>query len=677
MKVNSSNLYEIYSQRRDKLLTLAQKQAAIVSELKMDDIQSTGTKQGEVVEGLIERLKTDRLRVLIVGRFSSGKSTFVNALIGEKLLPATPTPTTGVLCKITYAEEQDKRVILHPKKGMGLNGDQPFNISANELENYIKINHFDGSETTSKYQKMELFWPLKLCENGVELIDSVGLDDPDSRDDITLDYAKSVDAILYLMKSQDTGSKKDLDTIKLLRSIGYESLFFIITYYDHIKESALMGEQSEDDFQKIVFKNLSSLTSLSELDSSHGIKFVDSRTALIGRIKKDTQKVSESGIEDVEKSLESFLVQERGRAKLLTTLRSLDSVNREVRKTISYRIDISQKSTEELEKNYEEQRLPLDILQTKQKLIVNQIESAITDIARQAQDLASSYFQELPDKIPSWSNEYEIESSVGFPPRKSTLEPVIKEVLAHLKQKIELDVSEWTTQQLSPMLEICVQQMYEKLESEAQEFLQSADKIRLSISIGDQIKDEELAKQKEPSVWGRLGAGAYTLFTGDFLTGGMGMVMGFQAMLKTILLQLVAGVILGIFGFINPIALIAASIAAILAGNIWNLLSLKGEIKKSVGKKLSEEIASRQYDLAMAVEIKVKEKLTEIKKAIDEGLSAEISSIRGEVEKILEERKLGKLDNQKKIQNLRKLEEENLEIDNQLNSLMFEAGLIK
>ena len=121
MKANSSNLYEIYNQRRNELLALAQEQAAVVAELKMDEIQTTGTKQGEIVNGLIDRLKTDKLRVLIVGRFSSGKSTFVNALIGEKLLPATPTPTTGVLCNITYAKEQDKKVTLYPKKGMGLN----------------------------------------------------------------------------------------------------------------------------------------------------------------------------------------------------------------------------------------------------------------------------------------------------------------------------------------------------------------------------------------------------------------------------------------------------------------------------------------------------------------------------------------------------------------------------
>lgn len=100
-----SNLYEIYNQRRDTLLRIAQLQAWIVNELKIDDIQTKGTKQGEITKGLISRLETDKLRVLVAGRFSAGKSTFLNALLGQQLLPSTPAPTTGVLCKINYSSE--------------------------------------------------------------------------------------------------------------------------------------------------------------------------------------------------------------------------------------------------------------------------------------------------------------------------------------------------------------------------------------------------------------------------------------------------------------------------------------------------------------------------------------------------------------------------------------------
>ena len=672
MQVQNSNLYEIYNQRRDELLKLAQKQALIVNELKIDEIQTKGTKQGEIINGLVSRLKTDKLRVLIVGRFSAGKSTFINALLGQKLLPSTPAPTTGVLCKINYSSEQDKKVTLYPKKGMGLNGgDKPFDIEVNQLENHIKIDHFNENEVTSRYRLMELQWPLELCANGVELIDSVGLDDPDSRDEITLAYAKSVDAVLYLMKSQDTASKKDLDTIKLLRTIGYESLFFIVTYYDHIKESALFDEQSEEDFKRFVLNNLSPLT---ELDSK-GIKFVDSRSGLVGRIKRNYQMIAESGIENVEKSLESFLVEQKGKAKLVTTLRSLRSVNRAVRQLIPSRIAMLQTSNEELEKRYEEAQVPLANLEMKRQLMMSKFDSAIYDIAREAYDLADSYFQDLPNKIPAWSKEYKIESGLGIPPRKKTLEPVVKEVLNHLKNQLESNTAEWGTNELSPIIETRIQEVQDSLESEAREFLKSVNKLRVNISIGNQLNDEDLAKQEEPTVWGRLIAGGYTLITGDFVTGGMGVVMGLKAMVNTIVIQIIAGIVLGIFGLLNPLAIIGAAIASILAGGFVNILSLKGAIKKNIGKKLCEELTERRRDLAKEVEKKVKEKLMELRNALDEGLAGEISSVKDEVEKILAERRQGKLDAQKEIKNLRGFENNNLDIDNQLDTLMYEAGL--
>lgn len=672
MNLQPQNLYQIYNKRRSELLALAKNQANIIDQIKMDDIQREGTKQGDVVKGLVERLSNDKLRVLIVGRFSAGKSTFINALIGETLLPATPTPTTGVLCQIAYAEEQDKRVTLYPKEDTP-GGAQPFDISVEALEDYIKIDHIGEAETevTSKYKRMELFWPLDLCKNGVELIDSVGLDDPDSRDSITLDYANSVDAVLYVMKSLDCNSKKDLDTIELLRSLGYQSLFFIITYYDQIKSSAAMGEQSEEEFQEIVYKSLLPLTDLGR----EGIRFVDSRSALIGRKQGDDAKVIESGIEAVEQSLESFLVTEKGRAKLITTLRSLSAANKAAMQVIPARIDMLQLSTVDLERRYEAAKGPLNLLQTKRKLIISQVESAIVEISDKALVLATHYFSDLPSKLSGWADQYEIEGGIGFPPRKSTLEPLVKEVLNHLKSEIEKDISNWTAESLSPTIEQGVQNMQDTLESEAQDFIQSANRIRVNISIGDHISDEELAKQEEPSVWGRLIAGGYTLLTRDFLTGGMGMVMGIGAMVRTIALQVVAGVLLAVFGLINPFALIAASIGAILAGNVMTMFSLKSDIKKKVAKKMSEELASRQMDLAENVRSSTRTKLEELRDALDAGLSGEISSIEDEVEAVLLERKQGQLDVQSEIQRLRKFQNSNYAIDTRLTDLMFEAGL--
>lgn len=670
------NLYEIYNKHHQELLDLANGQSEVVQILKMDTIQSDGTKPGAVLSGLIDRLKTDKLRVLVVGRFSAGKSTFINALFGQTVLPAAPTPTTGVLCEIKFADDNGKKAILYPKKGVRKGGnDAPIEVAISnlheELCKYVKIDHFGDTQKTSRYQKLELYWPLPMLRNGIEMIDSVGLDDPDSRDEITLEYAKSADAILYCMKSQDAYSAKDIQTLSILKSLGYDSVFFIITYYDHIRDSAMLGETSEDDFQRTMRNNLIAWTELKE----NGIHYVDSRSALSGSMQKNEDMVVSSGIRHIEKALETFLIEEKGRAKLLTTLRSLRSINRMTRQTIPARRAMWQTSTQELEKRYRNAEQPLKNLEAKRQLMVGAVDQRIVDITRDVYDMADSFFMSLPDKIVQWADGYEIEASIGFPPLRSTLEPVAMEVVDHIKICIEEEIANWNRNELAPMIESRMDEMLEALEQDARNFIKEVDQIRVQISIGDQIDNNAVARQEEPSVLGRLIAGGYSILTGDIITGGIGAYLGIKAMLRTMMYQVVAGIILVGFNLFNPAAFIVAAIGAIVAGSFHNMFSLKDGIKKTVGKKFSEEIGNKRKELSKNAENKVKEALTKIKVALDNGLAGEISAVRGEVETILEERREAQKNVEQEIKALDLLEKKNNTLEENIDRLIFEAGI--
>ncbi|UOK56794.1 dynamin family protein [Bacillus sp. OVS6] len=47
-----------------------------------------------------QSLQNKSFTVALFGAFSAGKSSFANALLGEKLLPSSPTPTTATINKI-------------------------------------------------------------------------------------------------------------------------------------------------------------------------------------------------------------------------------------------------------------------------------------------------------------------------------------------------------------------------------------------------------------------------------------------------------------------------------------------------------------------------------------------------------------------------------------------------
>lgn len=81
----------------------------------IDDVALALTEDGDDTQTDVKKLRdmAQDLRnmffmVAIIGEFNAGKSSFVNALIGEKLLPIGITPTTEYIELIRYAEEADR-----------------------------------------------------------------------------------------------------------------------------------------------------------------------------------------------------------------------------------------------------------------------------------------------------------------------------------------------------------------------------------------------------------------------------------------------------------------------------------------------------------------------------------------------------------------------------------------
>ena len=58
-----------------------------------------------------ETILDEKFKIMVVGEFSSGKSTFLNALIKENILPVAVRPTTATINLIKYSEK--KNILLH------------------------------------------------------------------------------------------------------------------------------------------------------------------------------------------------------------------------------------------------------------------------------------------------------------------------------------------------------------------------------------------------------------------------------------------------------------------------------------------------------------------------------------------------------------------------------------
>ena len=58
----------------------------------------------DIREVRLPKLQEERLSIVVLGEFNHGKSTFLNALLGQPLLPVGATPTTGALCQLQQGD---------------------------------------------------------------------------------------------------------------------------------------------------------------------------------------------------------------------------------------------------------------------------------------------------------------------------------------------------------------------------------------------------------------------------------------------------------------------------------------------------------------------------------------------------------------------------------------------
>ena len=109
----------------------------------------------------LDALHQHRFRVVVIGEFSRGKSTFVNALLGQKLLPAKIRPTTAVLTSVRHGEDPDARVFL-------AGGHAAKSVPVAELGPVL----MGKAEDLGPIQRVELRRPLPTGLEDIELIGS-------------------------------------------------------------------------------------------------------------------------------------------------------------------------------------------------------------------------------------------------------------------------------------------------------------------------------------------------------------------------------------------------------------------------------------------------------------------------------------------------------------------------
>lgn len=249
-----------------------------------------------------ERLANRGFTIALFGAFSAGKSSFANALIGQKLLPVSPNPTTAAINKIMPVTEENKHGLVkvkfksadylleEVKRSLHL-----FELSAGSLDHALQViqsidptdslldvqgkvhysfltaflrgykfanSHFGDTlltqldefadyvakeEKSCFVESIELYYDCELTRHGITLVDTPGADSINARHTgVAFDYIKNSDAILFVTYYNHAFSKADREFLiqlgRVKDTFSMDKMFFLVNAIDLARDEEEVQE---------------------------------------------------------------------------------------------------------------------------------------------------------------------------------------------------------------------------------------------------------------------------------------------------------------------------------------------------------------------------------------------------------------------------------------------------
>lgn len=244
------------------------------------------------VQAICTQAHSPYTRVVVFGPFNYGKSTLLNAMLGERALPIDLIPTTGAAIAVRYGPKLATRIRL-------TNGTQLDEPGTEILKRFAIL---DGDRRMrDDVASVEVFCPHPWLQTGVELMDLPGTDDQVAQDALVKDQLLTADLVVQVLdgrKLMTLGEREHLRDWLLDR--GIETVVFVVNFLNLL----------EPEEQKQVYNRLRFVAESFRAKLPVGVSNlyrVDALPALRARLKGNMAEAQASGLPMFESALQTIV----------------------------------------------------------------------------------------------------------------------------------------------------------------------------------------------------------------------------------------------------------------------------------------------------------------------------------------------------------------------------------
>ena len=302
-----------------------------------------------------QNLRQGVFRLLVLGDLKRGKSTLLNALIGENLLPSDVSPCTALLTVLRYGPEKQVTVYFKgdrpPERLDFASFKQKYTIDPSEAKQLEESKQFAFPQVSHAVVE----YPLPFLQKGVEIVDSPGLNDTEARNELSLSYINNCHAVLFVFRASQPCTLDERRYLEnYLKDRGL-TVFFLINAWDEIRKSLVDLDDAEElreaeaKLRQVFRTNLADYCRVDGQDLySQRVFELSSLDALRRRLKDAADPLTGTGFPEFEATLSRFLTQERAVAELRQATTLAQQAYKHAHEAIARRIPLLDQDVQEL-----------------------------------------------------------------------------------------------------------------------------------------------------------------------------------------------------------------------------------------------------------------------------------------------------------------------------------------
>lgn len=573
-----------------------------------------------------------------MGEFKRGKSTVINALLGREIIPADILPATATMNRVTYDLQPHAQVIKNDGTVM--------EIPVDEIADYVTKINDENARRAEMVDEAIVYYPCQFCQNGVDIVDTPGLNDDERMDKISEEIIPKLDAVIMVIVPGAPFSKSEAEFVRnKLMGSDLGRLLFLVNKIDTIRpkerERAVAG--IKDKIQTTV------LDKMSEIYGSDSQEYADAKAkignirifpisaanALDARMEGDGELLAESGIREFEDALTYMLTTERGALELAAPLAVLSRTAADVLNAAEIRKNSLQLSSQEFEQRQQQAMEKIARFRNSKKDEIKRINGVSQQLKANILPQVKGFYDALEKELDTAIEQVSVD-------KKSLIQKAGQQAASQKMQQVVNDVIKTKTANFSERMQ---KQITDALGEQAAQSAAFASDImgelntEIQVSFASPSEKSEGSRQNTKTVVSLAGF-AFDILT-DFVGGPWGLtglVKGYQeAGAKGAAVGLMAGiattfataVVLGPAGIVGlPLCIIASGASGVAGKFATNLLfPPKGDqeyqtLMENTRKQIKESVAQMraQGELEHALSQRIENAFGSLAAALNEEL---------------------------------------------------------